>query len=88
LKRKHKIPQGITGKLNQTGDGIEQNHIGTKNGNRNNKENLKGENSRDRNPREEIRNHRCEHQQQNTRDGRENLSSIGNMDTIIKENEK
>ena len=27
----------------------------------------------DRNPRKEIRNHRCEHQQQNTRDGRENL---------------
>jgi hypothetical protein len=30
-------------------------------------------NSGDRNPRKEIRNHRCEHQQQNTRDGRENL---------------
>jgi hypothetical protein len=27
----------------------------------------------DRNPRKEIRNHRCEHQQQNTRDGREIL---------------
>jgi hypothetical protein len=31
------------------------------------------DNSGDRNPRKEIRNHRCEHQQQNTRDGRENL---------------
>jgi hypothetical protein len=40
---------------------------------RNNKENPKGDNSGDRNPRKEIRNHRCEHKQQNTRDGRENL---------------
>jgi hypothetical protein len=32
-----------------------------------------GDNSGDRNPRKEIRNHRWEHQQQNTRDGRENL---------------
>jgi hypothetical protein len=29
--------------------------------------------SGDRNPRKEIRNHRCKLQQQNTRDGRENL---------------
>jgi hypothetical protein len=35
--------------------------------------NTKGDNSGDRNPRKEIKNHRCEHQQQNTRDGRENL---------------
>ena len=34
--------------------------------------NTKGDNSGDRNPRKEIKNHRCEHQQQNTRDGREN----------------
>jgi hypothetical protein len=33
----------------------------------------KGDNSGDRNPRKKIRNHRCEHQQQNTRDRRENL---------------
>jgi hypothetical protein len=32
-----------------------------------------GDNSEDRTPRKEIRNHRCEHQQQNTRDGRETL---------------
>jgi phage-related minor tail protein len=32
-----------------------------------------GDNSGDKNPRKEIRNHRCEHQHQNTRDGRENL---------------
>jgi hypothetical protein len=38
-----------------------------------NKENPKGDNSGDRNPRKEIRNHRCKHQQQNARDGRENL---------------
>jgi hypothetical protein len=30
-------------------------------------------NTGDRNPRKEIWNHRCEHQQQNKRDGRENL---------------
>ncbi|EDL29333.1 mCG148012, partial [Mus musculus] len=40
---------------------------------RNNKENPKGDNSGDRNPRKEIRSHRCEHHQQTTRDGRENL---------------
>ena len=62
--------------------------IQPKKGSTNNKENPEVDNSRDRNPRKEIKNHRCEHQQQNTRDGRENLSSIGNMDTIIKENEK
>jgi hypothetical protein len=56
-----------------TGDGIEQNHPRSKKGSRNNEENPKGDNSGDRNPRKEIRNHRCEHQQQNTRDGRENL---------------
>jgi hypothetical protein len=32
-----------------------------KNGSRNNKENTKGDNSGDRNPRKEIRNHRCEY---------------------------
>ena len=31
------------------------------------------DNSGDRNPRKEIWNHRCEHQQQTTRDGTENL---------------
>jgi hypothetical protein len=33
----------------------------------------KGDNAGVENSRKEIRNHRCEHQQQNTRDGRENL---------------
>ena len=32
-----------------------------------------GDNSGDRNPRKEIRKHRSKYQQQNTRDGRENL---------------
>ena len=67
-------------------DGIEQNHPRSKNGSRNNEENTKGDNSGDRSPRKEIRNHRCEHQQQNTRDGRENLRCV--MDTTIKENAK
>ena len=31
------------------------------------------DNAGDRNPRKEIWNHRCEHQKQNSRDGRENL---------------
>jgi hypothetical protein len=44
-----------------------------KNGNKNNEENPNGDNSRDRNPRKEIRKQMCEHQQQNTRDGRKNL---------------
>jgi hypothetical protein len=37
-----------------------------------NKEITKEDNSGDRNPRKEIRNPRCENQQQNTRNGREN----------------
>jgi hypothetical protein len=49
---------------------MEQNHPESKNGSRNNKEITKGDNSGDRNPRKEIRSHRCEHQQQNARDGR------------------
>ena len=52
---------------------MKQNHPRSKNGSRNNKENPKGDNSGDRNTRKEIWKHRCEHQQQNTRDGRENL---------------
>jgi hypothetical protein len=38
-----------------------------------NKENPKGDNSGDRKPRNEIRSHRCEQHQENTRNGRENL---------------
>ena len=38
-----------------------------------NKENTKSDNAGDKNHRKEIWNHRCKHQQQNTRDGRENL---------------
>jgi hypothetical protein len=63
----------MTGKINQIHNGIVQNHPRFKNGSRNNKENTKGDNSGDRNHRKEIRNHRYKHQQQNTRDGRENL---------------
>jgi hypothetical protein len=40
---------------------------------KNNKEITKGDNPGDRKPRKEIRSHRCEHHQQNTRDRRENL---------------
>jgi hypothetical protein len=69
----NRVPQRITGKHNQTGD--EQNHPRSKNGSRNNEENRKGDNSGDRNPRKEIGKHRCEPQQQNTRDGREILGA-------------
>jgi hypothetical protein len=68
---------------------IEQNHPGSKNERRNNKEITKGDNSGDRNPRKKIRNHGCEHQRQNTRDERVNQGaedSIENMETTIKEN--
>ena len=41
LKRKHKNPLKNTGKHNQTGEGIEQNSPGLKNGSRNNKEIIK-----------------------------------------------
>ena len=48
------------GNHSQTGDGIEQNHPRSKNGSRNNEENPKRDNYGARNPRKEIRNHRCE----------------------------
>ena len=71
LKEDTKNP--LVGKHYQTVERIEPNHPGSKNRIRNNKEITKVDNSGDRNPRKEIRNHRCEHQQQNTRDRRENL---------------
>jgi hypothetical protein len=63
----------FTGKHYQTDEGIEKNHPGSKNGIRNNKQPTKGDNSGDINSRKEIRNHRCKHHQQYTRDRRENL---------------
>ena len=45
-------------KHNQRGEGIEQNHPGPKNGNRNNKEITKEDNLGDIKPRKEIRSHR------------------------------
>ena len=53
----------ITGKDQQTCEGTEQNHPRSKNGCRNNKEIIQGNNSGDSNSRKEIR---CKHQQQNT----------------------
>jgi hypothetical protein len=50
-----------------------RNNPGTKNGSRNNKEMTKGENSRNRKPRKEFRNHRYKDHQQNARDRKENL---------------
>jgi hypothetical protein len=73
LKEKPQKSLRVIEKHYQTGERIEQNHPGSRSGNRNNKVMTMGNNSGDRNPRKEIRNHRFEHQQQNTRDGRENL---------------
>jgi hypothetical protein len=58
---------------NQTGEGIEQNHPVSKNGNTNNKEITKGDNPGDRKPRKEIKSHKCKHHQKNIRDKRETL---------------
>ena len=57
----------------QTGEGIEQNHPGSKNENRNNKEITQGDNPGDIKPRKEIRSYRSKHHQQNKKDRRENL---------------
>ena len=60
--------------LTQTrGEGIEQNHSGSKNRNRINEEITKGDNTGDIKPRKENSSHSCKHHQQNTRDKRENL---------------
>ena len=99
MKGKKKTPKNknqtnkkrITGKHNQTGKGFEQNHPGFKNGNRNNKEITKGDNSGNRKPRKETKSHRYKDHQQNTRDRRENLraeDTIENTDTTVKENAK
>jgi hypothetical protein len=75
---------------NKTGEGIEQKHPRSKHGNRNNKEITKGDNSRDRKPREEVRRHRCKYHQQNTRDRRISGAddTIENIDETIKEDAK
>jgi hypothetical protein len=67
----------------QTGKRIEKKNPGSKNGSKNSKEITKGENSGDRKPKKEVRSHRCKHNQQNTRDRRED-----HIDTTIKENAK
>jgi hypothetical protein len=51
----------MAGKHNQTDEGIEQNHSGSKNDNRNNKEITKGDNPGVRKPRKEIRSQKCKH---------------------------
>lgn len=69
---KEETQKSVTGKHNETGEGIEQNDPGSKSGNRNSKEITKKENLGGRKPRKEIRRHRCKHHQGNTRDRREN----------------
>jgi hypothetical protein len=61
-------------KTNQTGEGIEQNHPWSKNENKNSKEITKGDNPADRKPRKKIKNYRCNHNQHNTGDRRDNFS--------------
>jgi hypothetical protein len=59
FKRKHKNPLWNYRKKHfQTGERIEQNHPGSKNRSRNNKEITKGDNSGGRKSRKETRNHR------------------------------
>ena len=41
------------------GEGLEQNHPGSKNGNKKNKDIIKGDNPGERKPSREIRSHRC-----------------------------
>jgi hypothetical protein len=73
----------------QTGERIEQNNPGSKNGSRNNKEIIKGDNSGDRKPRKDVRSHRIHHQQK-TGDRRisDTKDTIENIDSTIKENVK
>jgi hypothetical protein len=52
---------------------MEKKYPRSKNGNTNNKENTKGNNTGDRKPRKDIKSHRCKHHQQKTKDRRENL---------------
>jgi hypothetical protein len=64
----HKSLKKYTGKHNQTGEGIEPNLPGSKDGNRNNKEITKGGNPGDGKARKVIRSYRCKHHQQNTKE--------------------
>jgi hypothetical protein len=62
LKEETKISlEEVTGKHNQTGERKKQNHPGSKNGTRNNKEITKEDNPGIRKPRKEIRSHRYKH---------------------------
>ena len=75
-------------KQNQTGEGTEQNHPGSKKESRNNKEITKGNNSEDRKPRKEIRSHRCKHNQEIEERISVSEDTIEKIDTAIKENTK
>jgi hypothetical protein len=55
------------------GERIEQCGPRPKSGSKNNKENRNGSNHGNGKPRKEVRNYRCKHHQQNTRDRREHL---------------
>ena len=66
---------------------MKKNHPGSKNGNRKNKEITKGDTTRDRKPRKEIRRHRIKHHQQ-IQEIKERISSaeytIESIDTTKK----
>ena len=74
------------------GDGMEQSHLRSKTGSRNNEENPKGDNSEDRNLRKEIRNHRCESISNRIQEMKERISgaedSIEKIGKTIKDNTK
>ena len=71
LKEETHKPLKNTGEHIQTGEGIEQNCLGSENGTRIIKENSKEDSPGDGKPRKENRSCRCKHHQQNTRDRRE-----------------
>jgi hypothetical protein len=58
-----KNPLRSAGNHNETGKGNEQNHPGSKIGDRNTKDITKGRHGK---PRKKMRGHRCKHLQQNT----------------------
>jgi hypothetical protein len=72
LKEKKKISRKeLLENITKEVKGIEQNYLGSKIGNRNNKEITKGDKSGVRKLGKEIRSHRWEYNQQNTREKRE-----------------
>ena len=78
------IPLKNTGEHRYTGEGIEQNHRGSKSRNPNNKGISKGDNAGHRKLRKETRSHIYKHHQHNTRDRKQNSSECRKQRKNIK----